>query len=44
MSGMSSEMFAEYVRLEAAKKQRVVDYIEELNEVHAEHREAKAVV
>jgi hypothetical protein len=41
---MSTETFAEYMHLEAGKKQRVVDYIEELNEAHAEHREAKAVV
>ena len=44
MSSMSTEIFAEYMHLEAAKKQRVVDYIEELNEAHAENREANAVV
>ena len=40
---MSTETFAEYIHLEAAKKQRVIDYIEELNEAHAERREAEAV-
>ena len=41
---MSTETFAEYMHLEAAKMQRVVDYIEELNKAQAEHREAKAFV
>ena len=41
---MSTETFADYMHLEAAKKQRHVDYIEELNEAHAEHREAEAFV
>jgi hypothetical protein len=37
---VSTENFAEYMHLEAAKKQRVVD--EELNKLHAEYREAEA--
>jgi hypothetical protein len=41
---MGTEIFAEYMHVEAAEKQRVVDYIEELNKAHAEHREARAVV
>jgi hypothetical protein len=44
MSSMSTEIFAEYMHLEAAKKQRGVDYIEELNKAQVEHREAKAFV
>jgi hypothetical protein len=41
---MSTEAFADYMLLEAAKKQRVADYIEELNKAHAERREADALV
>ena len=44
MYGMSTEIFAEYMHLKAAERQRVVDYIEELNKAYTEDREAMAFV
>jgi hypothetical protein len=41
---MSTEIFADYMLLEAAKKQRVADYIEEIDKAHAARREAEALV